>query len=64
MPALLPVSPTTVNYAPVVFVGFVAIASVWYAVWGRKHYQGPPTEHIGQPVPGGLESATGLGKKD
>ncbi|KXX74761.1 Choline transport protein [Madurella mycetomatis] len=52
MPALLPVSPATVNYAPVVFVGFVAIASAWYAIWGRKHYQGPPTEHLGQPLPG------------
>lgn len=52
MPALLPVSPVTVNYAPVVFVGFVAIASAWYAIWGREHYQGPPTEHLGQPLPG------------
>ncbi|KAL2018072.1 hypothetical protein VTK56DRAFT_1304 [Thermocarpiscus australiensis] len=50
MPAYLPVSATSVNYAPVVFVGFVAIASAWYAVWGRKHYRGPPTESLGQPV--------------
>jgi hypothetical protein len=65
MPAYLPVTPLTVNYAPVVFVGFVAIASAWYVVWGRKHYQGPPTEHLGQPVAGLPGAAAGLpGKKD
>lgn len=47
MPALLPVTPSTVNYAPVVFVGFVSISAAWYFVWGRKHYRGPPTETIG-----------------
>lgn len=50
MPSLLPVTAATVNYAPVVFVGFVVIASVWYAAWGRKNYRGPPTEQVGQPV--------------
>jgi len=47
MPAYLPVTAETVNYAPVVFVGFVTIASVWYFVWGRKHYRGPPAESVG-----------------
>jgi len=47
MPALLPVTPATVNYAPVVFVSFVSISAAWYFVWGRKHYRGPPTETIG-----------------
>lgn len=47
MPAYLPVTATTVNYAPVVFVGFVSISAAWYFVWGRKHYRGPPTETIG-----------------
>ncbi|KAK4662384.1 uncharacterized protein QC763_700110 [Podospora pseudopauciseta] len=51
MPALLPVTPETVNYAPAVLVGFVAIAAAWYAVWGHKNYRGPPTESLGvQPV--------------
>ncbi|GMK59339.1 hypothetical protein CspeluHIS016_0703540 [Cutaneotrichosporon spelunceum] len=46
MPSVLPVSAETVNYAPVVFVAFVSIASLWYFVWGRKHYQGPPKEEV------------------
>ncbi|KAK0649950.1 amino acid/polyamine transporter I [Cercophora newfieldiana] len=50
MPSYLPVTTATVNYAPVVFVGFVAISSGWYFVWGRKHYRGPPTESIGIPA--------------
>lgn len=43
MPTAIPVTPLTVNYAPVVFVAFLIIASVWYIVWGHKNYQGPPT---------------------
>lgn len=44
----------TVNYAPVVFVGFVAISLAWYIFWGRKNYRGPPTESIGiAPIQGG-----------
>jgi len=50
MPSYLPVTTATVNYAPVVFVGFLAISLVWYLVWGRKHYRGPPTESIGVPA--------------
>ncbi|AEO70998.1 uncharacterized protein THITE_2122911 [Thermothielavioides terrestris NRRL 8126] len=64
MPAYIPVTAASVNYAPVVFVGFVVIALVWYAVWGRKHYRGPPTESLGQePVPG-LDRVVGSTKKD
>jgi len=36
MPTALPVTPTTMNYASVVLVGFGAIAAVWYAVHSRK----------------------------
>ncbi|KAJ5106650.1 hypothetical protein N7456_003325 [Penicillium angulare] len=43
MPSAIPVTAETVNYAPVVFVGFVLIATVWYWVWGRNKYVGPPT---------------------
>ena len=60
MPAYLPVTAATVNYAPVVFVGFVAIAGAWYAAWGRKNYRGPPTEHLteGSPVAAALPVET------
>ena len=42
MPALLPVTAASVNYAPVVLVGFALISLAWYFVWGRKNYRGPP----------------------
>ncbi|KAF7373830.1 Amino acid transporter [Mycena sanguinolenta] len=41
MPAVLPTTPTTMNYAPVVFVGFAVISAVWYLISGRYHYKGP-----------------------
>lgn len=47
MPAYVPVPVEYVNYAPAVLVGFVAIASAWYILWGRKNYRGPPTESVG-----------------
>jgi len=46
MPAYLPVTATSVNYAPVVFVAFVGICSAWYLAWGRKNYQGPPQDEM------------------
>ncbi|KAK3684144.1 amino acid/polyamine transporter I [Podospora appendiculata] len=46
MPSYIPVTITTVNYAPVVFVAFIAISSAWYYAWGRKNYHGPPTEQF------------------
>ncbi|KIW29122.1 uncharacterized protein PV07_04959 [Cladophialophora immunda] len=42
MPSYLPVTTETVNYASVVFCGFVAMATAWYWAWGKKHYRGPP----------------------
>lgn len=42
MPTALPVTPTTMNYASVVLVGFGAIAAFWYVVHSRKSYKGPP----------------------
>jgi amino acid transporter len=36
MPTALPVTPVTMNYASVVFVGFMAISAVWYFVYARK----------------------------
>ncbi|KAG8932771.1 hypothetical protein FRC03_003310 [Tulasnella sp. 419] len=41
MPTAIPVTPTTMNYASVVFAGFTLISAIWYAVWGRTNYRGP-----------------------
>ncbi|BEI92224.1 uncharacterized protein CcaverHIS019_0410440 [Cutaneotrichosporon cavernicola] len=42
MPIALPVTPDTMNYASVVFAGFITIAAVWYVVYARRVYEGPP----------------------
>ncbi|KAF4770655.1 hypothetical protein HAV15_012755 [Penicillium sp. str.  len=42
MPTALPVTAVSMNYASVVFVGFMAISGVWYVVYARKYYKGPP----------------------
>ncbi|KAF5366784.1 hypothetical protein D9758_006456 [Tetrapyrgos nigripes] len=42
MPAIIPVTPSTMNYASVVFVGFAVISGVWYVINGRFNYSGPP----------------------
>lgn len=36
MPTALPVTAVSMNYASVVFVGFMAISAVWFAVYARK----------------------------
>jgi amino acid transporter len=36
MPTALPVTAITMNYASVVFVGFMAISAVWYGLYARK----------------------------
>lgn len=33
---------STMNYASAVFAGFASISMIWYFVWGRKHFTGPP----------------------
>lgn len=43
MPSYIPVTAETVNYAPVVFVAFIFMATAWYWAWGRKKYVGPPS---------------------
>jgi amino acid permease (GABA permease) len=43
MPSALPVTPETVNYAPVVFVFACLVSGIWYWAWGHKNYAGPPT---------------------
>lgn len=44
MPTYIPITAEFMNYASVVFAGFVFIATAWYFVWGKKNYQGPPTQ--------------------
>lgn len=44
MPSYIPVTAASVNYAPAVFVAAMAISGIWYWVWGRKNYSGPPTQ--------------------
>ena len=46
MPSVLPVTTSSVNYAPVVFVGATVISAGWYIAWGKKHYTGPPTQEL------------------
>lgn len=36
MPTALPVTAETVNYASVVFVGFLALSAIWYGIHARK----------------------------
>jgi amino acid transporter len=45
MPVSLPVDPTTMNYASVVFAGFACISIAWYFIRGRKEFNGPPVPH-------------------
>ncbi|KAF8838089.1 amino acid transporter [Paxillus ammoniavirescens] len=42
MPAIIPATQVTMNYASVVFVGFAVVSAVWYTINGRFHYTGPP----------------------
>ncbi|KAH8705729.1 putative amino acid permease [Talaromyces proteolyticus] len=54
MPTYLPVTAETVNYACVVFVAVIVIASGWYWIWGHKNYQGP----LENGIPVGVEHHT------
>ncbi|KAM6540259.1 hypothetical protein FALCPG4_001982 [Fusarium falciforme] len=42
MPPAIPVTPVTMNYAVVVFFGFMTISAVWYFVHAKNVYKGPP----------------------
>lgn len=66
MPTLKAVTLESMNYASVVFVGFVAIAAVWYGVWGYNNYRGPPTdavEHDESSIPESPEATAELPDK-
>jgi len=42
MPAVIPVTRVSMNYASVVFVGFAVLSGVWYLISGKRNYHGPP----------------------
>ncbi|KAL2787790.1 amino acid/polyamine transporter I [Aspergillus keveii] len=70
MPSYMEVTVETMNYASVVFVGFVAISALWYWVWGHKNYVGPPTDAIDpeveqhhEPYATGTAVGAGLGDR-
>ncbi|KAL7624156.1 hypothetical protein AAE478_005713 [Parahypoxylon ruwenzoriense] len=42
MPTALPVTEVSMNYAIVVFFGFMMMSAVWYGIYARKVYRGPP----------------------
>ncbi|KAF3070935.1 putative amino-acid permease C15C4.04c [Daldinia childiae] len=42
MPTVLPVTEVNMNYAIVVFVGFMVLSAIWYGIYARKVYRGPP----------------------
>lgn len=42
MPVSIPVDAGGMNYASVVFAGFALIATIWYFVYARKNFTGPP----------------------
>ncbi|KAK2841644.1 hypothetical protein FQN49_006055 [Arthroderma sp. PD_2] len=42
LPVSLPVTPSSMNYASVVFAGFATISVAWYFVRARKAFTGPP----------------------
>ncbi|KAI2632493.1 amino acid transporter [Hypomontagnella submonticulosa] len=42
MPTALPVTEVSMNYAIVVFAGFMVLSAIWYGVYARKVYRGPP----------------------
>lgn len=42
MPAAIPVTSGSMNYASAMFVGFGVISAVWYMISGQFYYGGPP----------------------
>ncbi|KAJ5388963.1 uncharacterized protein N7496_000031 [Penicillium cataractarum] len=68
MPTLKVVTKESMNYASVVFFGFVLIAAIWYGVWGYKNYRGPPTDAVDHDdeslSPGYPESTKGSAKTE
>jgi len=63
MPTAIPVTPTNMNYASVVFLFFASVIFIWYLISGRKNFNGPPVvsaeeaEHQGQVLGGEMGRA-------
>ena len=45
-PTTAPPTLDSMNYASVVFAGFLAISAIYYVAYGRKKFTGPPTCHF------------------
>ncbi|TIA72400.1 hypothetical protein E3P91_02023 [Wallemia ichthyophaga] len=45
-PTTAPPTKESMNYASVVFVGFLVISAAYYLAYGRKKFDGPPTTHF------------------
>jgi len=43
MPTFKAVTAATMNYACVVLVAVVLVSTIWYFIWGKSNYEGPPT---------------------
>lgn len=46
MPTSIPVTPSTMNYASVLFIFFAAISILWYIINGRRYFTGPPVHSV------------------
>ncbi|KXT02253.1 hypothetical protein AC578_5084 [Pseudocercospora eumusae] len=42
MPSAIPVTLTSMNWASVVFVGFMVLSAIYYVLFARRVYKGPP----------------------
>jgi hypothetical protein len=51
-PSALPVTLQNMNWSAVVFLGELFLGLIWYAIWGRKVYNGPIVEVGVVPVGG------------
>lgn len=59
MPVSLPVDASTMNYASAVFAGFAAIATIWYFVYARKNFTGPPIHRNDEATEPGVKVLSG-----
>lgn len=60
MPTSLPVTPSSMNYASVVFAGFSVISAAWYFAYARKNFKGPIIVDVGsETFVSGPESSSG-----
>ncbi|KAF5093222.1 hypothetical protein D0Z03_002502 [Geotrichum reessii] len=56
MPVAVPVTPQSMNYASVVFMGFFAIAALWYVLYGYKNFTGPKSISVIAGIESGNQS--------